>query len=198
MTDWQQHYATGDTPWEKGTAHPELAAFLRKQVVPGRGLVPGCGHGHDVRALAASADEVVGLDIADGAIERAKQYPVVGGEHYVVGDLFALPPRSRASFDWVFEHTCFCAIPTEMRGDYIRAVSQAVRPGGLLLAIFYLDPQLDPGETGPPFGVTVEELNERFGPHFDLLQEWIPSVTYPGREGLELFRIMRRRDETAD
>jgi SAM-dependent methyltransferase len=189
--EWDERYRTGETPWEKGKAHPALVEFVRLQSVYGRVLVPGCGHGHDVRALAASADEVIGLDIAEGAIEAANSYPVVGGETFVLGDLFDLPARLRHRFDWVFEHTCFCAINPDLRPDYVRAVCGALLPGGHVLAIFFLSPEMDPGESGPPFGTTAAELDALFAPYFTLVGEWEPSATYPGREGRELCRLLR-------
>ena len=191
-TDWEERYDTGDTPWDKGAAHPALVEFLRREPVRGRVLVPGCGLGFDVRALAATADEVIGLDVAPSAVRGAKAHPAVGGESYILADLFALPAKLRASFDWVFEHTCFCAIDPARRADYVSAVASALRPGGHLLAIHYMNPQMDPGETGPPFGTTVAELDELFGLHFKLIREWLPASTYPGREGRELFRLLAR------
>jgi SAM-dependent methyltransferase len=190
-TDWESRYVTGDVPWDKGSAHPGLIAFLKSNPVHGRVLVPGSGLGHDARALAATADEVVGLDISPSAVKAAKAHPTVGGERYVPGDLFALPPPLRGAFDVVFEHTCFCAIPPERRADYVSAVASALAPGGLVLAVFYLDPGLDPGESGPPFGVTRAELDALFAPRFTLLREWTPSATYPGREGRETCRLLR-------
>jgi SAM-dependent methyltransferase len=190
-TDWESHYRTGDMPWEKGAAHPALIAFLKTNPVHGRVLVPGCGTGHDVRALAATADEVVGLDLAPSAVAAAKKQPPVGGERYVLGDLFALPPSLCGVFDVVFEHTCFCAIPPERRADYVEAVAAALKPGGHLLAVFYLDPGLDPGESGPPFGVTRAELDALFGSRFTLVLEWSPPATYPGRDSRETCRLLQ-------
>ena len=190
-TDWEQRYIEGNMPWEKGAAHPALIAFLKTNPVHDCVLVPGCGTGHDVRALAASADEVVGLDIAPSAIARAKAQPAVGGERYQLGDLFALPAKMRGAFDVVFEHTCFCAIDPSLRESYVAAVAGALKPDGHLLAIFYLDPGLDPGETGPPFGVTREQLDAFFSPRFKLLREWQPSATYPGREDRETCRLLQ-------
>ena len=190
-TDWEQRYVEGNMPWEKGAAHPALIEFLKGTPIHGRVLVPGCGTGHDVRALAATADEVTGLDIAPSAIARAKAQPTVGGERYMRGDLFALPPSLRGAFDVVFEHTCFCAIPTERREDYVSAVAFALAPGGLLLAVFYLDPGLDPGESGPPFGIVRSELDALFGPRFKLVREWPPPATYPGRESRETCRLLQ-------
>ena len=192
-TDWEDNYRRGETPWDKGAPHPGLVEFLKRTPVHGRVLVPGCGAGHDSRALAATADEVVGLDIAPSAITRAKAHPVVGGERYQLSDFFALPPSLRGTFDVVFEHTCFCAIDPSLREKYVAAVASALKPGGHLLAIFYLDPGLDPGESGPPFGVTREELDSFFSPRFTLLHEWKPAATFPGREGREMCRLMQAK-----
>ena len=191
-TEWEERYQKRETPWEKGEAHPGLIAYLRSTPVTGRGLVPGCGSGHDVRALAATADEVIGVDIAPSAIKTANSFPQVGGETFVHGDLFALPRSWHGGFDWVFEHTCFCAIDRSQRAAYVEAVAQLLYPGGYLFAIFFLNPDMDPGEQGPPFGVTIEELDALFSPRFALEREWTPEQTYPGREGRERCRLLRR------
>jgi SAM-dependent methyltransferase len=189
-TDWESHYQQGDTPWEKGGPSPGLVDFLAVEPVRGRVLVPGCGHGHDVRALAATADEVVGIDIAPSAITAASNVPPVDGERYELADLFALPPHLRGAFDWVWEHTCFCAIDPAQRPAYVEAVAGALKPGGKLLAIFYLDPGNDSPDEGPPFEVSIAELDRLFLPRFELIREWLPLRTYPGREGREWMRIL--------
>jgi hypothetical protein len=52
--DWEQRYETGDTPWEKGAPAPPLLEWLESRgSIRGDILVPGCGSGHDVRAIAA-------------------------------------------------------------------------------------------------------------------------------------------------
>ncbi len=191
-TDWEQRYRTGDMPWEKGAPHPAIVEFLQRVPMRGRVFVPGCGTGHDVRAIAATADEVVGLDIAPSAIAAAKNQLRIGGEDYFLGDLFALPAEMRSAFDWVVEHTCFCAISPTMRGDYVRAVASALKPGGRLFGVFYLTPKMDPGEEGPPFGTSIHELDKLFAPHFATEKEWVPTATYPGRKNRELCRVLVR------
>lgn len=192
-TDWEARYRSGDTPWDKGGPHPELVAFLSRTPVAGRVLVPGCGPGHDVRALAATADEVVGIDVAASALKVARSYPSVGGEKYLLADLFALPEQLRRDFDLVWEHTCFCAIDPDQRTAYVDAVAGALKPGGTLLAVFYLDPGNSSPDEGPPFEVSVAELDRLFSPRFELLREWLPEKTYPGREGREWMRLLRVR-----
>jgi len=193
-TDWEDHYRRGETPWEKGAPSPGLVDYLASEPVRGRVLVPGCGMGHDVRALARTADEVVGLDIAPSAVETARAFPKVGNERYELADLFALPASMQGAFDWVWEHTCFCAIQPAQRPAYVEAVAGALRPGGKLLAIFYLDPGNDSPDEGPPFEVSVAELDRLFLPRFTLVSEWLPQRAYSGREGREWMRIMARRD----
>jgi SAM-dependent methyltransferase len=192
-TDWEDHYRRGETPWEKGAPSPGLVDFLAREPIHGKVLVPGCGKGHDVRAIAASADEVIGIDIAPSAVVAAQAFPTAGRECYEVADLFALPPFRRGSFDWVWEHTCFCAIQPAQRPAYVEAVAGALRPSGQLLAIFYLDPGNDSPEEGPPFEVSIAELDRLFLPHFSLVREWLPERTYAGREGREWMRLLVRR-----
>ena len=65
----------------------------------------------------------------------------------------------------------------------------ALKPGGKLLAIFYLDPGNDSPDEGPPFEVSIVELDRLFFPRFTLEREWLPEHTYPGREGREWMRL---------
>ncbi len=192
-TDWEDHYRRGEIPWEKGAPSPGLVDFLATEPVRGRVLVPGCGLGHDVRALAGTADEVVGIDIAPSAVVASRAFPPTGRERYELADLFALPAWWRGAFDWVWEHTCFCAINPAQRPAYVEAVADALRPGGQLLAIFYLDPGNDTPDEGPPFEVSIAELDRLFLPRFTLVREWLPQHAYPGREGREWMRVLTRR-----
>jgi len=191
--DWEDHYRRGDMPWEKGAPSPGLVDLLAEEPVRGRILVPGCGLGHDVRALAATADEVVGIDIAPSAVAAARAFPTVGRERYDLENLFALPPSWRGTFDGVWEHTCFCAIQPSQRPAYVEGVADALRPGGQLFAIFYLDPGNASPDEGPPFEVSVAELDRLFLPRFTVEREWLPQRAYPGREGREWMRVMLKR-----
>ena len=197
--DWDQRYQNGHVPWDKGAPAPPLLEWL-KACGPLRGkvLVPGCGYGHDVRAIAAAAPDarIIGLDISPLAIERARQFPATGQEVYELGDLFNLRCDFSGEFHWAFEHTCFCAIDPERRFDYVRVIGDALRSHGFLLAIFFLNPW-DEGEQpprgGPPFGVSLAELDQLFGPVFDRIDERRPRISFPGREGREIVRLLRKR-----
>jgi len=189
-TDWEARWQAGDTPWDKGGPSPPLLDWLSRNKISGRVLVPGCGSGYDVRALAATGALPLGIDISPSAINHAQGFARAGSEHYRVENLFALSPELPGAFDWVVEHTCFCAIDPSRRADYTAAVAAVLNPGGRMLAIFYLTPD---SEEGPPFGVTVSELDALFGGSFETIESYVPAASYPGREGRELVRLMRRR-----
>ena len=193
--EWQRRYEESDTPWDKGIAAPPLTHYLQTHAITGRVLVPGCGRGHDVRALAARPDcTVVGLDLAPNAVTDATRLTAEAGlsasARFVLGDFFRLSPEMTGAFDWVMEHTCFCAIDPSLRVDYARSAAAALRPGGRMFGIFYLTPR---DEAGPPFGATMEELAALFGLHFVILEDWVPTVSYPGRENRERVLLLRKR-----
>jgi SAM-dependent methyltransferase len=152
-------------------------------------LVPGCGTGHDVRAWAQAGFDATGLDFAPSAVALAKERTRAAGlqARFRRCDFLHRPPRE--PFDWLFEHTLFCAIAPVDRDAYVRAVTRCVKPGGCFLAIHYMIPTEG---NEPPFGVTRRELWERFSPHFELMAEWTPR-SYPNRVGLEQMLWWRRR-----
>jgi SAM-dependent methyltransferase len=190
--DWEERYRRGDTPWEKGQAHPALVEWLATNAMSGRVIVPGCGLGHDVRVLARAGEEVIAVDVAPFAIAAAEAFPRHGKESYILGDFFD-PGVVQGEFDWVFEHTLFCAIRPDRREDYARRVTELLKPGGRLLAIFFLEPEHDESdEGGPPFGCSLEELDTLFSPHFQLIDQIDNLPTYPGREAREILRLFRR------
>jgi cyclopropane fatty-acyl-phospholipid synthase-like methyltransferase len=161
----------------------------------GHVLVPGCGKGHEVRALGwQSGCTVIGLDLSETALVEARQLAVQAGSgtnvSFIVGDFFHLPSERNGSFDWLVEHTYFCAIEPDRRADYVRAASAALRKGGKIFGIFYLNPDV---ESGPPFGVSREDLSRLFDPDFTLLGEWSPEESFPGRENREWIRILQKR-----
>lgn len=198
MTDWNSRYETGDTPWEKGAPAPPLVEFLKKSVKDiwgdGRVLVPGCGTGHDVRALAAAGLHPLGLDLAERALALAKRHEPAGAEAYQLGDFLDPSWREGKSFSAIWEHTCFCAIDPSMRPEYAKASAELIKPGGCLIGVFFLTPN-DPEEKdeGPPYNSSISEIDERFAPWFEREQAWVPEKAYPGREGKEWIAIYRRR-----
>ena len=193
VIDWDARYVAGDTPWDKGAAHPALLARLKTLPIAARVLVPGCGAGHDVRAIAAEgAAFVLGLDVAPSALNLARSFPKAGNECYQEGDFLtgnAVPP---GSFDVLFEHTCLCAIPPERRADYVRAAAMALRDGGFLLAVFFTNPE-NPDPHSPPFRCNLAEMTLLFSKDFEMLETSAAIPTYSERESRETLCLLRKK-----
>jgi cyclopropane fatty-acyl-phospholipid synthase-like methyltransferase len=189
-TDWEARYQTGDMPWEKGEASPGLVDFLGASRKLARGTVgvPGCGSGHDVRAWAKAGFSATGFDLAPSAVKLAREKTSAAGlkAEFRQRDFLRDEPPWR--FDWIFEHTLFCAIEPENRDRYVKALLRWLKPEGNYLAVNYLIPDMD----GPPFGTTREEQIERFSPYFELKKDWVPR-SYPNRTGLERMFWWKRK-----
>lgn len=188
---WEQRYQSQDMPWEKGEASPGLVDFLAQHPELPRGSVaiPGCGTGHDVRAFASAGFTAFGFDLAPSAIRLATERTEAArltAKFQLSDFLHDSPPKK---FDWVFEHTLFCAIKPDEREGYVQAVDRWLAPMGNYLAVDYLVP---PDREGPPFSTNREEQCRRFSPLFDLVAEWTPR-SFPNRAGLELMFWWRRK-----
>src|ERR1039458_9628122 len=155
---WENRYQTKQTDWEKGVPSPGLVDFLAAHPDLPRGTVcvPGCGTGHDAREFASAGFAAFGFDLAPSAIALAREMtnaqfgdgaPVsdparlktghqrAGSEtgvpvlpEFQLADFLRDAPPQK--FDWLFEHTLFCAIQPPERDDYVRAVLRWLKPGG--------------------------------------------------------------------
>lgn len=192
MNDWEKLYQEGDTGWEKGEASPGLVDWLAEHGSKDSGsvLIPGCGFGHDVRAWAQAGYNALGYDLAPSAVAGAKQRTPkeLDKADFHLGDFLEDEPFD--TFDFIFEHTFFCAIDPVRRDDYVAAVLRWLQPGGQLLAVHYFLPK---DEEGPPFGVDREEILSRFAPNFELIEDWTPR-SYPNRTGLERMFLWRKKE----
>lgn len=179
---WEERYQTQNMPWEKGAPSPGLVDFLaaHRELPSGTVCVPGCGTGHDARAWARAGFRVYGYDLAPSAIRLSTERTQEAGLHAQFRAADFLRDAPPFPFDWIFEHTLFCAIQPAEREDYVQAVRRWLKPGGTYLAVNYLIPDQD----GPPFGTTREEVLSRFSPFLTLQSDWVPR-SYPNRTGLE-------------
>jgi cyclopropane fatty-acyl-phospholipid synthase-like methyltransferase len=125
---------------------------------PCRILVPGCGRGHEVIALAEAGFDVTAVDFADDAVASLnknldlKQLSAM----VVQSDLFAFEPTQ--PFDAVFEQTTLCAIDPSQWQAYAQLLTCWLRPGGTLMALFMQSDKPD----GPPFTCDLQSMKQLF------------------------------------
>lgn len=182
---WSGIYEAEETPgWDLGGPSPVLKDILPQLKLPKcRILVLGAGQGHDAAFLASQGHLVTAVDMSPQAEERFRNiYPHQENVTYLINDLFTLPVKMHASYDVVFEHTCFCAINPAKRNQLVKIWRNVLIEGGHLLGIFMIQ---NPRQ-GPPFGSTEWELHQRMKKGWDFLYwtRWKKSV--PRRLGREL------------
>lgn len=190
--NWDEKYQKGEVFWDKGAPSPPMRQYLQRQLVRGRALVPGCGRGHEVALAVEHGLEATGLDIAPtGVAEARARYPHLA-ERFVTGSLFDPPSEMHGAYDVVLEHTCMSALPPTLRADYRRGIDLTLRSGGLLIGVWYINPDLDPGEEGPPYPFSVADLTALFADGYEIVEDYVPQVAFTGREGRERLRVLRR------
>ncbi len=189
---WDQRYADNATPWDRGAASPALEQWLQQGALsPCRILVPGCGHGHEVAALAQLGFNVVGVDVAPAAVERLTQRLAEAAVHaeVVCADLLSWQPA--APFDAVYEQTCLCALAPGLWSNYERRLYRWLRSDGQLFALFMQTGQ--PG--GPPYHCEMAQMREVFS-HDRWAWPETPAVPVAHPAGIHEFAcVLRRRSD---
>jgi len=190
---WSQRYQEARTPWDRGQAAPAFVALLAAADAPppGRAIALGCGRGCDALLFAEGGFAVTGVDFAPEAIAEAQALASERGAtvDFQTRDLFNLPASWRGEFDYVIEHTCFCAIDPSQRDRYVQVARELLKPNGELLGVFFTHGR--PG--GPPFGVQPEEIRAAFAPAFQIDRlEPLPAAAALRPEEEHLGRFRRR------
>lgn len=186
---WQARYDQGQTGWDRGGASPTLVRWLGTgELRPCRILVPGCGRGHEVVALAKAGFDVTGVDFAPTAVETVRAHLSREGlpAEIVQSDLFTFRPAQ--PFAAIYEQTCLCALPPERWAEYERQLAAWLVPGGRLFAAFMQTDSAD----GPPFACRPEAMRELFAADRWVWPERLEPQEHPTGL-LELTGVLRRR-----
>ncbi|HEX4859063.1 MAG TPA: methyltransferase domain-containing protein [Usitatibacteraceae bacterium] len=169
---WQQRFRDEDTPWDRGGVNPQLEVWLAGGAMqPGRILVPGCGSGHEVVALAARGFAVTALDFAPEAVQRTRERLAAAGQSADVVEADALSWQPDRPFDAVYEQTCLCALYPDHWIAYAAQLERWLTPGGMLFALFMqvLRPASAEGMIeGPPYHCDINAMRALFAsPRWD-------------------------------
>lgn len=182
---WEKRYQEGTTRWDLGQPAPPFVSLLNAPEAPppGRAVVLGCGRGYEALLFADRGFDVVGVDFAPSAIAAATRNAQDASLNvrFLQRDIFELTPEFAGHFDYVIEHTCFCAIPPSKREAYIQLVRSLLHPNGELMGLFFTYDR--PG--GPPFGVTPAEIARYFVPDFEIVSLEPVTNSAPERQGEE-------------
>lgn len=130
--DVEEFFRTGEAEIRQMMDH---AAALGRPSGRGLALDFGCGVGRLSRALAAYFDQVVGVDISESMIERARElnaaYPACSFVLNTEPDLRLFPD---AHFDMIYTNIVLQHVPSQPAiRSYIAEFVRVIRPGGLMV-----------------------------------------------------------------
>ena len=133
--EWDARYSERDGAMWSGRPNGRLVSEVA-DLAPGRALDVGCGEGADAIWLARRGWTVTGIDISKVAVLRAREAAERVGAivDWLGGDALQTPFPVR-SFDLVSLQ--YPALPKAAGEAAVRSLLDAVRPGGLLLAVYH-------------------------------------------------------------
>ncbi|MHB1286323.1 MAG: methyltransferase domain-containing protein [Leptospirales bacterium] len=190
---WNQRYLDKNTGWDLGQAAPPFVHLVDsgQLIIGAKVLIPGAGRSHEGIYLARTGFDVTCVDFAPAAVQEARESAHLAKVEMKVleADFFDLNPILHGQFDYLIEHTCFCAIDPDMRTSYVEKAYQMLRPGGMLVGLFYAHNR----EGGPPWKTTEEEVRSLFEKRFDLVELALSDYSIDSRKGEELFGRLKRK-----
>lgn len=182
----------GTPTWDIGRPQAAVVRLAEAGLVVGSVLDAGCGTGQNALYLAARGHEVVGVDFAAAAIERARSAGRDRGvaATFMVFDALRLADLAR-TFDTALDIGLFHSLPPADRAAYAASLAAAVGPGGRCLLLCWSDRN--------PFGVGPErvrrsDLRAAFRPGWtveSIEPEWLESRLPGGAVHAWLARLRR-------
>jgi SAM-dependent methyltransferase len=189
---WDESYAAGALPWDTGEPEPLLVEFVAAgRVRPMRTLEIGAGTGTNSIYLAERGFDVVGIDVAPRAVERANA-KLDGGAlrcRFVTLNFLAASPANDP-FDFVFDRGCFHVFDEpEERAQFASRVAAALVPGGFWLSIVG-STEGPPREVGPPRR-SAREVTLAIEPALEIIE--LRATEFRGHGAQAWFCLSRRR-----
>jgi SAM-dependent methyltransferase len=185
---WDLRYGARFAPWDAGKVPAQLRAFIAASAKPRRVLVPGCGSAWDVRCLAESGWDVLGIDFSREALAAAA--PILGSwsDRARHADFFA--PMAEEPFEVVYERAFLCALPRRLWTSWSERMAALVEPGGVLAGFFFFGA----GDRGPPFALaSTGELAALLEPAFERIEDAPGADSIPVFTGKERWQVWRRQ-----
>jgi SAM-dependent methyltransferase len=166
---WNDSYASAEQPpWDAGTPDPMLVEIIEsRRIAPGRTLDIGCGTGTNAIYLAEHGFEVVGVDIAPLAIEKARA-KAQGRCRFETVD-FLNHPAPGGPFQFVFDRGCFHTFDEDReRARFAENVAAALVDHGVWLSLMG-STEGRAREQGPPRR-TAREVTSAIEPSLEILE----------------------------
>ena len=174
---WLTRWREGRIQFHIDTVNPILDRYVDRLLPEGFGrvFVPLCGKSVDLAWLDEQGHEVVGVELAEKAVEdlfkELGRNPTIttqgafqscrsDGLEVLVGDLFELDAEVTGKFDAIWDRAALVALRPSDRDRYASHLREFLQSNGhiLLCTISYDESKME----GPPFSVCADEVHRHF------------------------------------
>jgi len=183
---WDERFAQGFTPWDRGGVPEQLRAFIAA-ATPMTTLIPGCGMGYELAAFCDAGWDATAIDFAPVAVATAKAAVGQWAGRVIEADFFAWTPP--APLDLIYERAFLCAMPRALWPQVVARWAALLAPGALLAGYFFFDG----AAKGPPFGMDRATLDGLLSPYFACVDDVAVPDSIPVFENKERWMMWRRR-----
>jgi SAM-dependent methyltransferase len=171
---WDASYQDGPAPWDVGHPQPAVVRLGSAGAFAGSVLDAGCGTGENTLYVASLGRPVLGVDVAQTALARARELAAERGieAEFAAADAFHLD-RLRRRFDTVLDCGLFHTFNAGERPGYVASLASVTEHRGTLYVLCFSD---DGPGTGP-HPVSREDLRAAF----NLAAGWDIAAIDPDR-----------------
>jgi SAM-dependent methyltransferase len=158
---WDASYSQGPAPWDIGQPQPAIVRLAAKGGLAGPVLDAGCGTGENALHLATLGLSVLGVDVAETALEIAREKARDRGIdlEFTAADAFHLERLGR-SFETVLDSGLFHTFDGSERPGYATSLASVTEHDGTLYVLCFSDDGPDSG----PHPISEKELRAAFNP----------------------------------
>ena len=159
---WDASYHNDDpAPWDIGHPQPAIVRLASLRGFSGAVLDAGCGTGENALHVASLGLSVLGVDVAETALEiardKAKDRDI--DAEFALADAFQLARLGR-SFETVMDCGLFHTFDADERPAYVASLSSVTEPGGTLYVLCFSDAAPDT----VPHPISQNDLRAAFNP----------------------------------
>jgi SAM-dependent methyltransferase len=169
LHDWDDYYKENDVqtmPWflEK-LDHDVLNEINSKALKKGKFLDLGTGPGTQAKQLSSLGFDVIGSDLSQSAIEKAKK--LYSEPQFVVDDILN-SKFSDNEFDYIFDRGIFHIFEKNQLSSYLSQIKRILKENGLLfLKCMSVDEKNIPDGAGPTL-YSQDQIKEFFENDFEI------------------------------
>jgi thiopurine S-methyltransferase len=181
---WLERWERSEIGFHQDEINPYLARFWLELPLArgGEVFVPLCGKSLDMVWLRQQGHFVLGVELSPVAVQdffRGQEMSperrsggkfdnyIADGFCLACGDFFDLRKEDMAQVSAVYDRASLVALPPDMRERYARHLVDILPRGTQILLVTFDYPQSE--MQGPPFAVSVSEVEALYGKYADIL-----------------------------